>query len=99
MLPVNDYGFAWRRLLLHQWFGVPRSLLQSFAQLPSFFFLLFFILIDAFLNALGNQFGLFFRLRRTLRGFRDLERFFLSLLRRLLISLFIIGHKVTEGVI
>lgn len=88
MLPVNDLLLNVLNIRLNRVFALLRSPFEFFVQLASLFFLLFFIKIDAFLDALGNQPGLFLGLCRTLRSLGYFQRFFLRLRRWFLITLF-----------
>lgn len=51
----------------------------AFVQFPGFRLLLFLVLVDALLNALGDQFGLLLRLPRPLRAARNFHRLFAGL--------------------
>jgi len=71
MLPVNDVS----RRLLPALSGLLLSpMAVALVQFPGFRLLLFLVLVDALLNALGDQFRLLFRLPRPLRAARNVHR-------------------------
>lgn len=71
MLAIYDDFTYFFVILLPEWRLLIRQLFPLFVQLTGFFFLLSFVKIYALLDALGNQFGLFFGLSGTLNTLSD----------------------------